>query len=201
MIFELRILHSFNFAILIPLNRKTPSSGEHHSACSVPLMYDIVAVKIIGASDRRITPWKNGQGWTAEVAISPEGASLDEFDWRISIAGTDHGGPFSSFPGIDRTLLILKGATLLTIGDRQPVVLDPNSAPIRFPGRRADYRNTDRRPDHGFQCDDPAWPFYAQSHSFHLKGCRDEGTLGWDRRDDAARWRRPDFPSTANQRC
>lgn len=97
-------------------------------------MYDIVAVKIIGPNDRRITPWKNGQGWTAEIAISPEDATLESFDWRISIAGTDHGGPFSSFPGIDRTLLILKGAIRLTVDDHQPVVLDPISAPVPFPG-------------------------------------------------------------------
>ena len=100
----------------------------------MPLRYDIVAVKIIGPNDRRITRWKNGQGWTAEIAISPEDATLDSFDWRISIAGTDQGGPFSTFPGIDRTLLILKGAIRLTIGDDPPVVLDPNSAPVHFAG-------------------------------------------------------------------
>ena len=55
------------------------------------------------------TPWKNGGGSTREVACWPPGAGLDDFDWRISIATIAVGGPFSTFAGIDRTIMLLDG--------------------------------------------------------------------------------------------
>ncbi|MBN7823193.1 HutD family protein, partial [Bowmanella yangjiangensis] len=45
-------------------------------------------------------PWKNGGGSTLELAICPVGASLDDFDWRISSASVASSGAFSRFPGI-----------------------------------------------------------------------------------------------------
>ena len=51
-------------------------------------------------------PWKNGGGSTTEIAIAPPGAGLDDFDWRISLATISEDGPFSVFPGIDRTLIL-----------------------------------------------------------------------------------------------
>jgi uncharacterized protein len=65
--------------------------------------------RTITAHDYRRMPWKNGGGETIEIAISPEGASLDDFDWRVSMARVETDGPFSKFPGVDRTLAILKG--------------------------------------------------------------------------------------------
>ena len=62
---------------------------------------------ILTASSYRRMPWKNGGGETVEIAVSPEGAALSEFDWRISMATVATDGPFSIFPGIDRTLSIL----------------------------------------------------------------------------------------------
>ena len=61
-------------------------------------------MRILRAPDYRVMPWKNGGGTTTEVAVSPEGAGLDHFDWRISMARVEQDGPFSTFPGIDRTL-------------------------------------------------------------------------------------------------
>ena len=49
-------------------------------------------------------PWKNGGGSTTEIAIAPLGATVDKFDWRISLATIANSGPFSVFPGVDRTL-------------------------------------------------------------------------------------------------
>ena len=37
-------------------------------------------------------PWKNGGGSTTTVAVHPPGASLDDFDWRISLATIDRDG-------------------------------------------------------------------------------------------------------------
>jgi environmental stress-induced protein Ves len=91
-------------------------------------------MRLIRAADCRRMPWKNGGGETAEVAISPSGAPLDAFDWRVSMARVDGDGPFSTFPGVDRTLAILAGAGLmLRVADREPVRLDDASLPYTFP--------------------------------------------------------------------
>ncbi len=91
-------------------------------------------MKVVRVEERVVTAWKNGRGWTTTLAISPPSANLESFDWRISIAGTDQGGPFSSFPGIDRTLLLLAGRVRLSIGNQGPVILDPESPPVVFAG-------------------------------------------------------------------
>lgn len=54
-------------------------------------------------------PWKNGGGETLQLAIHPSGAGLDNFAWRISSARVASSGPFSSFPGVDRSLALLSG--------------------------------------------------------------------------------------------
>ena len=59
------------------------------------------------------SPWKNGGGVTREVAAFPEGAALDAFIWRVSVADVGQAGPFSRFAGIDRTLVLLSGAGML----------------------------------------------------------------------------------------
>ena len=54
-------------------------------------------------------PWKNSGGVTQEVVRVPEGADLEHFDWRVSIARIASGGLFSSFPGVDRVITLLEG--------------------------------------------------------------------------------------------
>jgi environmental stress-induced protein Ves len=82
----------------------------------------------------RRMPWKNGGGSTTEIAISPGGAGLDDFDWRVSIAGVAEAGAFSAFPGIDRTLSVLDGAGLRLEIDGGSVTLIRRSPPLAFPG-------------------------------------------------------------------
>ncbi len=95
-------------------------------------------MRIIRAADCLVMPWKNGGGTTTEIAVAPEGASLDDFDWRISMAHVGQDGPFSSFPGIDRTLSVLTGAGItLAFGDGERVRLDRSSAPYPFAADRA----------------------------------------------------------------
>lgn len=79
-------------------------------------------------------PWKNGGGTTAEIAVGPPGSTLDSFDWRISMAHVASDGPFSSFPGIDRTLTIIDGAGLRLSVDEQVVELTARSGPFSFCG-------------------------------------------------------------------
>ncbi len=54
-------------------------------------------------------PWKNGGGSTREIVCRPEGAGMDRFDWRVSIATIAQAGPFSAFPGVDRVIMLLDG--------------------------------------------------------------------------------------------
>ncbi len=90
---------------------------------------------ILRASTYRRTRWKNGGGETMEVATSPPGASLDNFDWRISMATVATDGPFSIFAGVDRTLCILDGAGIeLHLADEPARRLDNASAPFPFSG-------------------------------------------------------------------
>jgi environmental stress-induced protein Ves len=92
-------------------------------------------MRIIRAGNCKTTPWKNGGGSTTEIAIGPVGASLEDFDWRISMARVASDGPFSDFPGIDRTLAVIKGGGMvLIIGDRPPVMLSRGVDPVSFPG-------------------------------------------------------------------
>jgi environmental stress-induced protein Ves len=79
-------------------------------------------------------PWKNGGGVTTEVAVSPAGAGLDDFDWRVSMARVEGGGPFSGFAGVDRTLAVLEGeGIVLDIAGRPPAEVTRASAPLSFP--------------------------------------------------------------------
>lgn len=65
-------------------------------------------------ADYRIQRWKNGQGETREIAIDSES---DPFRWRISRAVIPSSGPFSSFPGYQRTLVILSGGPVSLVHD------------------------------------------------------------------------------------
>ena len=90
-------------------------------------------MKLLRAGDHKRMPWKNGGGETVEIAVSPDGAGLAEFDWRVSMATVATDGPFSVFPGIDRTLSILEGEGMtLFIEGRAPERLTQASAPLPF---------------------------------------------------------------------
>jgi environmental stress-induced protein Ves len=53
-------------------------------------------------------PWKNGAGLTREIALAE--SPIGGFDWRISLAEVERDAPFSAFPGIDRCIVLLRGA-------------------------------------------------------------------------------------------
>lgn len=92
-------------------------------------------MKVCRANDYKVMPWKNGGGATTEVAISPPGATLDDFEWRISTATIERDGPFSSFPGIDRTLTLLDGKRVeLQIDGGVSQLLTPSAPTLRFAG-------------------------------------------------------------------
>jgi environmental stress-induced protein Ves len=91
-------------------------------------------MRIVRAADYRRMPWKNGGGSTTEVAIFPADATLDTFDWRISMAHVAMPGPFSRFPGIDRTLAVIEGRGIWLTVDGVTVKLEQASPPYFFRG-------------------------------------------------------------------
>ena len=81
-------------------------------------------MRILRAQDYREMPWKNGKGATREIATHPEGASLESFLWRVSMAQVNAPGPFSVFQDCDRILCVVRGGPLhLSIADAEPVRL------------------------------------------------------------------------------
>ncbi|MFC9294257.1 HutD family protein [Streptomyces sp. NPDC057011] len=91
-------------------------------------------LRILRAADRAAGEWKNGGGATREIAVFPEGAGMDDFHWRASLAEVAADGPFSAFPGIDRTLTLAEGAGMdLTVGGVRRLV-DERFAPQDFAG-------------------------------------------------------------------
>jgi environmental stress-induced protein Ves len=92
-------------------------------------------LRILRNSDYPSRPWKNGGGTTRDILVSPPGASLDDFDWRLSLAQVDRDGPFSRFDTVDRTLVLLSGAMTLHEPDRRIELV--RGEPVGFPGERA----------------------------------------------------------------
>jgi environmental stress-induced protein Ves len=94
-------------------------------------------MRVFRAAGHRVMPWKNGGGITTEIAIFPEDAALDAFDWRLSMATVSNSGPFSLFAGIDRTLAVLEGEGIaLSVGGLQQATLTRASPPFSFPADR-----------------------------------------------------------------
>ena len=85
-------------------------------------------------------PWKNGAGVTRELARGGGGradnGADDAFDWRISGAEVARDAPFSAFPGIDRCIVLLRGAGLrlhARDGTLDHALITP-LVPLRFAG-------------------------------------------------------------------
>lgn len=93
---------------------------------------DDPALTLLTPADYRRTRWRNGRGWTTELAARP---ASGEFDWRVSIAEVDADCEFSLFPGIDRSILVLQGDGMeLQVGDSSPVFLRAGGVPAAFSG-------------------------------------------------------------------
>jgi environmental stress-induced protein Ves len=65
-------------------------------------------IKIILPSEFKNIPWKNGLGVTTELAIN-KGGTVQDFDWRLSIASVVEDGVFSDFSGYLRQLVLIQG--------------------------------------------------------------------------------------------
>ncbi len=99
-------------------------------------MSDVPEIVRLPRADYRRMRWKNGAGWTTEIAQAP--ADDGGFVWRVSIAEVDADGDFSAFPGVDRSLLVLAGEGMaLSLDDRAPALLRPLGEALAFPGEAA----------------------------------------------------------------
>ncbi len=65
-------------------------------------------IELLKAANYKKMLWKNGQGYTFEIARST-GEDLAHFDWRISMADVKTAGHFSTFQGMQRILTVLEG--------------------------------------------------------------------------------------------
>lgn len=77
---------------------------------------------LVRFADLSPVPWRNGGGITREVAVQED---EDGFAWRISIADVAQGGAFSTFPGVDRTLVLCRGAGMVVDVAGRPHRLGP----------------------------------------------------------------------------
>ena len=66
--------------------------------------------RVIPSYEYRRTRWRNGGGWTREIHAEP--ADAGDWGWRLSIAEITADGPFSTFEGVDRELVLLAGEGL-----------------------------------------------------------------------------------------
>jgi len=91
-------------------------------------------VRFLDSADYTSMPWKNGGGRTTEIAAYPPGAALDAFAWRVSIADVASDGPFSRFPGVERTIVLLDGAGMWLRSRGREKELRTPFEPYRFSG-------------------------------------------------------------------
>lgn len=98
-----------------------------------------VDTQVIPAASQRRERWRNGAGWTREIfAARGAGDAAQPWQWRLSIAEIDADAPFSSFPGVDRELVLLSGNGLrLRFADGETTELLPPHDSLRFAGERA----------------------------------------------------------------
>jgi uncharacterized protein len=79
--------------------------------------------------------WKNGGGSTTQVAVAPPDAGFDDFEWRVSLATIASDGPFSPFPDVDRTLVLVEGhGVTLDVDGEEQIVVNSDAPVFAFHG-------------------------------------------------------------------
>lgn len=112
------------------------------------LMTTAAASFVLPAYEYRRVRWRNGLGWTREIlrrrlgddAGSAAGVDhdSDDWDWRLSIAEIECDAPFSTFPDVDRELVLLSGnGVRLRFDDGECMELEPPHGRARFAGERS----------------------------------------------------------------
>lgn len=107
-------------------------AGHARNTGAVSNHADFAPFRVFATDLLPVTPWRNGGGETREVAAVP--SADGGFAWRASIATIAQDGPFSVFPGVDRTITLLEGAGVRLVGDGLDHLLDRIGEPLAFPG-------------------------------------------------------------------
>lgn len=87
---------------------------------------------IFSKKNFKTQPWKNGGGTTLELYRIPNDS--DGFHFRLSIATVNDDGPFSNFPGINRTIMLLEGRGMSLKFPHQEIKIDQELCPLNFDG-------------------------------------------------------------------
>ena len=94
-----------------------------------------MSLRLIPANEYRRERWRNGLGWTRDIARGP--VNSDQWDWRLSIAEVDNNCAFSAFPGCDRVLVLLSGNGMeLEFDDGESSTVAPPHGRVAFAGER-----------------------------------------------------------------
>ncbi|WP_075793389.1 HutD/Ves family protein [Massilia putida] len=94
--------------------------------------------------------WKNGGGSTTEIAVFPPDADFETFDWRVSLATIANDGPFSVFPGVERTLVLVDGHGMTLEIDGAPTLLSKAEPVAAFDGESRVEAKLNRGPSTDF---------------------------------------------------
>jgi len=90
-------------------------------------------VKHLPAYEYQRMRWRNGLGWTREIARAPEGD--DPPHWRASIAEIDHDCAYSTYPGLRREQVLIEGnGYRLRFEDGREASAQPPHGRIAFAG-------------------------------------------------------------------
>jgi environmental stress-induced protein Ves len=92
----------------------------------------VIGFEIWPANRHTRMRWANGGGWTTEIIAEP---SREHWEWRLSVAEVDTAGPFSVFPGVDRSIALLRGKGFaLTVDDSDEHIIDTPFQSFDFAG-------------------------------------------------------------------
>ena len=92
-------------------------------------------MKVYRSEDFKHMSWKNGKGTTNELIRIPHPKNPEFFELRLSIAHMTESGPFSHYPGIERTIILLEGkGVVLDFVDEIKMHMNVIHKPIQFAG-------------------------------------------------------------------
>jgi environmental stress-induced protein Ves len=112
-------------------------------------------IKQLARNSYKTMMWKNGKGTTTEIFKHPSASTstsnstsiaASDFEWRISSAMVAENGPFSSFPGFQRSIAVLNDSLVLqtsanitisgspTLPKMVETIINQQSAPFSFSG-------------------------------------------------------------------
>lgn len=94
----------------------------------------LIMPTLLTASHFKEMAWKNGGGKTSELYKIPHPENSELFVFRLSKAHVSSSGPFSLFPGIERSLILLSGEGFTLLGPETDTVLSRPLQLVSFRG-------------------------------------------------------------------